>query len=233
MSVRKYFFFPLELKNEMVLFCTEMSHSVHSICNYCWKTEAHWTGVALIVAWSHSHWSTFKLYLVCNWAVLTWAISPNTSVNEADSIKMRLKIVKQCQIDQMVLLCLAKWFMLLGENQTCVTLCGCACWWGNHIPLSPSCFLLPNALCPQRWGHWSKNYHGTIRKGSATEWAWRESDVSGRVNALCPSWGEHPAILALLRSRAGLGLGPVLPMLPGRCKADKCLVTGDAHGKHG
>lgn len=25
MSVRKYFFFPLELKNEMVLFCTDIT----------------------------------------------------------------------------------------------------------------------------------------------------------------------------------------------------------------
>lgn len=77
-----------------------MPRSLHSVCRNCWKAEMHWAGVALIAVWSHSCWSTFKLYLVCNWAMLAWAISPNTvvSVNEADSIKMCLKIVKWCQI---------------------------------------------------------------------------------------------------------------------------------------
>lgn len=38
--------------------------------------------------------STSRLYLVCNWVVLTWAISPNAGVNVADSIEMCFKIVK-------------------------------------------------------------------------------------------------------------------------------------------
>lgn len=128
-----------EKKNVVALSGTEISNSLHSICNY-WKAEMHWTGVALIAVWSLSCSSTFKLYLVCNQAVPTWTINPNASVIEADGMKMYFRIVEWCYIRSDVLAPGRTRARLLG----CVCLRGSCCW-----ESSPASFLLPNAPCPE------------------------------------------------------------------------------------
>lgn len=179
---------------------TEISNSLHSICNY-WKAEMHWTGVALIAVWSLSCSSTFKLYLVCNQAVPTWTINPNASVIEADGMKMYFRIVEWCYIRSDV----------LAPGRTRARLLGCVCLRGSRCwESSPASFLLPNTPCPEILRRSRKTQHGNSQKRPDAgrdwgKWSWLKVIIccvfgKRRIARAGPGGLGAPAGLALVGS---------------------------------